>query len=118
MDARHELGRSGEELAARHYSRLGFEVLTRNFRRAGGEIDVVARRGRLVVFCEVKTRRSTRWGLPVEVVEPRKQARIKSVAAAWLRAHKPGRVSLRFDVVSIVVSGNRVELEHFCDAFR
>jgi putative endonuclease len=117
MDERHTLGRSGEDLAARHYRRLGFEVLGCNFRRAGGEIDVIARRDGVLVFCEVKTRRSTRWGLPVEAIDPRKQARIKKVAAVWLREHKPGRVALRFDVVSIVMTGGRAELEHLPDAF-
>jgi putative endonuclease len=117
MDTRQVLGRSGEELAARQYRRLGFDVLACNFRRRGGEVDVVARKADVIVFCEVKTRRSTRWGLPVEAVNFRKQGRIKSAAGAWLRENKPGRVRLRFDVVSIVVDGDESRVEILADAF-
>jgi putative endonuclease len=104
-------------LAADFYRRRGFDVLACNFRRAGGEIDVIARRGSLLVFCEVKARNSTRWGIPAEAVDARKQARIKRIAGAWLRENRPGRVKIRFDVVSVTVESGRVQLEHLLDAF-
>src|ERR687891_474387 len=107
METRHALGRSAEAMAADHYRRLGFQVLTRNYRRSGGEIDLIARRGSLLVFCEVKARNSTRWGIPVEAVDVRKQGRIKRIAGAWLRENRPGRVKIRFDVVSVTVESGR-----------
>lgn len=69
MDARARLGRSGEDLAAAYYRRRGYDVLDRNYRCAGGELDLVLRRGRVVVFCEVKTRSGDRYGTPIEAVQ-------------------------------------------------
>jgi putative endonuclease len=117
MATRHSFGRSAESLAADYYRRLGFEVLACNYRRAGGEIDVVARRGALLVFCEVKARSSVRWGIPAEAVDGRKQVRIKTTAGKWLRENRPGRVSIRFDVVSVTVEEGRARLQHLPDAF-
>ena len=71
----------------------------------------------MVVFCEVKTRRTDRWGLPAEAVNPRKQARLKRLAGEWLSARKPGRVQVRFDVVSVIVAEEEMELTHLIDAF-
>jgi len=92
-------------------------VVGRNYRRAGGEIDVIARRGSLLVFCEVKARNSTRWGIPAEAVDGPKQGRIKRTAGAWLRENRPGRVTIRFDVVSVTLDAGHRRLEHLPDAF-
>lgn len=117
MDARADIGHSGEDAAERLYRRLGFRVLERNYRCRGGEIDLVVRRGPLVVFCEVKTRRTNRWGEPSEAVDRRKQERLRRLAARWLRERRPGAVEVRFDVVSVVARGVRPELVHIADAF-
>jgi putative endonuclease len=117
MNARNALGRAGEDLAARHYRRLGFKVVERNHRRPGGEIDLVLRRGRVLVFCEVKTRSSDRWGVPAEAVHPVKQERLRRLAAGWMTDKRPGRVDVRFDVVSAMVRDGRIEIEHIADAF-
>ncbi len=109
MHARTLLGRSGEDVAAELYRRRGFRVIDRNFRCREGEIDLVARRGNLLVFCEVKTRSSAHWGQPSEAVGFRKQARYRTLAARWLRAHRTSRVSVRFDVVSVIVRDGRPE---------
>ncbi len=116
MDRR-ALGMAGEDHAAELYEKLGFQILSRNFRCPQGEIDVIARRGRLVVFCEVKARSSSRRGLPSEAVGPVKQARLRRAAGRWLAETRPGGCDLRFDIVSIVWRGGRVELEHLPDAF-
>ncbi len=103
------LGRHGEQLVARLYERSGFEVADRNWRCAGGEIDLVARRGGLIVFCEVKTRSSTRWGSPLEAVDRRRVQRLRAAAAEYLRTVRPRGVDeVRFDVAAVV--GVRVEL--------
>jgi putative endonuclease len=101
-------GAWGEEQAARHYRSLGFEVVGRNWRCADGELDLVARRGALVVFCEVKARRSDAYGAPAEAVTAAKQRRLRRLGAAWLAAAGVHDVEVRFDVVSVL--GTKVEL--------
>jgi putative endonuclease len=106
-------GRWGEDLAARHYRRLGYEVLDRNWRIRRGELDLVVRRGGTVVFCEVKTRRTGGFGGPVAAVDRAKQLRLRRLAAAWLAAHDVHRVDVRFDVIAIT----GVDLELYEAAF-
>jgi putative endonuclease len=111
------LGRIGEQMASLHLEACGLVVLTRNWRCAGvvrGEIDVVARDGDAVVFCEVKARRGQRTGGPLAAVTPRKQAQLRRLAAAWLAAHRPDRaVAVRFDVVGVCWAGDgRAEIVH------
>jgi putative endonuclease len=117
MDARTVLGRTGEDLAAGLLSGLGFRIIDRNWRCAAGEIDLIASSGDLLVFCEVKTRATSRWGEPSEAVGYQKQARLRRLAAAWLTQHRPGSVRIRFDVVSIVVRDGDTDLVHLPDAF-
>jgi putative endonuclease len=101
-DPRRTLGEYGERLAARYLTDHGLAVIDRNWRCARGEIDLVARDGDCLVFCEVKTRRSERFGTPVEAVDWRKTAKLRRLAAAWLQAHDehPGRI--RIDVIGIL----------------
>jgi putative endonuclease len=101
-------GRWGEDLAAQEYRRRGFDIIDRNWRTTSGELDLVACRGRLVVFCEVKARRTADYGPPSAAVGPAKQQRIRTLAMEWLDAHRPGRVELRFDVVAI--TGTHLEV--------
>ena len=77
------VGKSGEDLAASWYEAQGYEVVARNWRCREGELDIVARRARLVVFCEVKARTSDVFGLPAEAVGPGKQAKLRRLAALW-----------------------------------
>ncbi|MFP5254972.1 MAG: YraN family protein [Acidimicrobiia bacterium] len=99
---RQELGAAGEERAAAWYRAHGYEVLARNWRCREGELDLVVSRGRTVAFVEVKTRRSARFGHPVEAVTPTKQDRLRRLALAYLRATGTRAGSLRFDVVAIL----------------
>lgn len=108
---RQALGDHGEALAARWYTERDYEVVARKWRIAAGEIDLVLRRGRELVFCEVKTRSSDRFGTPAEAVTPAKQRRIRRLAAAYLSGlDSPPRSScvVRFDVAC--VSGREVEV--------
>jgi putative endonuclease len=95
----------GEDRAAEWYEARGYEVLDRNWRCRQGELDLVVRSGRVVVFCEVKARNSNTYGAPFEAVTRSKQLRLRRLAATWLRVRGPelGRrpAELRFDVVSI-----------------
>ncbi|HEU5240843.1 MAG TPA: YraN family protein [Ornithinibacter sp.] len=96
------LGRYGEDLAVRYLRDLGMEVLDRNWRCEHGEVDVVARDGDCVVICEVKTRRSSGFGEPVEAVTFAKAMRLRRLAAAYLHAHRPVARGVRIDVVGVL----------------
>jgi putative endonuclease len=108
-DPRRSLGTAGEDAAAGWYGQRGYEVVARNWRCRDGEIDLVVRRGPLVVFCEVKSRSSTLFGAPVEAVTARKQARLRRLAARWLgELGGPRPSEIRFDVASVL--GGTVEV--------
>ncbi|MDG6104464.1 YraN family protein [Dactylosporangium aurantiacum] len=112
------VGRFGERLAVRHLIARGLVVLDRNWRCPSGELDVVARDGPLLVFVEVKTRRGGRFGAPAEAVDARKAVRLRRLAARWLAEHAGGRhPQVRFDVVSILLGGGTVGVEHLRGAF-
>jgi putative endonuclease len=117
MDTRASFGRVGEQLATQHLKEQGFTVLDQNYRCSLGEIDIVAARGPLLVFCEVKSRHSSRWGEPSEAVGWRKQQRLHRLAAAWLADRRPKFGELRFDVVSVVIREGVPEVTHLPDAF-
>lgn len=99
---RQRLGRWGEDKAAAWYLERGWEVLDRNWRGTGGELDLVLGRGGTVVFCEVKTRSSRAYGHPAEAVDRRKQQRIRALAVQWLRQHHEPTANLRFDVACVL----------------
>ncbi|MFK7918176.1 MAG: YraN family protein [Ilumatobacter sp.] len=101
-------GRWGEELAATHYARLGYRIVERNWRSPTGELDLIVERNGLIVFSEVKARRSDRYGPAAAAVSVPKQRRIRRLAVEWLAEHGTPRTSIRFDVVAI--TGTRLEL--------
>jgi|1185.fasta_scaffold902297_1 putative endonuclease len=112
-----ELGRYGEDLAARHLTEDGLTVLDRNWRCQDGELDVVARDPTRLVFCEVKTRSSEEFGTPAEAVTPAKKARIRTLARHWQDEHDIRAPELRLDVISVLApAGGPVQLEHLCEA--
>lgn len=98
-----ELGRWGERVAAAFLHRCGYKVLFRNFRGShGGEVDLVCRHGKVLVFAEVKTRKSDRYGRPSDAVTPAKQHLIRRGAKEWLQKLSIEDVPSRFDVVEIM----------------
>lgn len=99
---RRALGVAGEDAACAWYEARGFRVVARNWRRRDGELDLVAVHGRLVVFCEVKTRSSSRYGAPATAVTRDKQRRIRHLAMRWLEENDGGFADLRFDVASVL----------------
>jgi putative endonuclease len=108
-ERRQALGRRGEDLAAEWYRDRGYDVVDRNWRCREGEIDLVVRKARLFVFCEVKARTTDLFGMPVEAVTRTKQARIRRLAARWLQEAAPVRArEIRFDVAAIL--GGRVDV--------
>ncbi|MDQ3784287.1 MAG: YraN family protein [Actinomycetota bacterium] len=118
METRRVLGESGEDLAAALYRRQGFAIVDRNYRCRIGELDIVARKGSLLVFCEVKTRSSDRWGDPSEAVGAVKQGRLRRLAGHWLATHRARHSEIRFDVVSIsALPGAPPRVVQLTDAF-
>jgi putative endonuclease len=102
-DGRRALGSRGEQAVAEWYEANGYEVVARNWRCRDGELDLIVRQGRRVVFCEVKTRTTDAFGVPAEAVTGPKQARIRRLAARWLQEAAPIRaVSIRFDVAAVL----------------
>jgi putative endonuclease len=102
-DPRRTLGDAGEDLVARWYVDAGYRVLDRNWRCREGELDVIVARDSVLVFCEVKTRRTTAFGSPAEAVTVTKQRRIRGLAMRWLDAHPDARArTVRFDVASVL----------------
>jgi putative endonuclease len=111
------IGGHGECLAARYAVAQGMAVIDRNWRCPTGELDMVLRDGRVLVFCEVKARRTLQYGDPVEAVVPAKVRRIRRLAVQWLEStHSPPRV-VRFDVISIVYRGDVARVAHLRQAF-
>ena len=102
-DDRRALGAEGEARAAACLARRGYRIVGRNVRAGRVEIDLVAVRGSLVVFAEVKTRRTRRFGSPQAAVDRAKQARLVRGAAAWLRGRSLHVRRVRFDVVACEV---------------
>ena len=102
-DGRRVLGARGEALATAHYLAAGYEILDRNWRCRQGELDLVVHRDRVLVFCEVKTRSSDRFGAPIEAITREKRQRIRVLAGRWLDEHKPVVREVRFDVASVLV---------------
>jgi putative endonuclease len=101
MTAKHlALGAEGEARAADHLRRRGYRIVARNVRAGGVEIDLIVRRGSLIVFVEVKTRRSRSLGPPELAVDARKRARLVRGAAAWLRGDPRAARRVRFDVIA------------------
>ncbi len=102
MRASDALGRYGEDVAARFLAAAGLVVLERNWRCELGELDIVARDGDVLVACEVKTRRATRFGTPLEAVTARKAARLRRLTARWLAERQFPVAGVRIDVVGVL----------------
>ena len=113
-----ERGRWAETLALAHLRKHGLTLETANFRRRGGEIDLVMRDGDTVVFVEVRYRRSSAYGDGAESIDPRKRARIVATAQRYLQAYPLAAAGpCRFDVVSVSAQGNRQEVRWIPNAF-
>ncbi|MBB2892407.1 YraN family protein [Flexivirga oryzae] len=115
---RRELGRLGEEEAARYLQLQGLTVIERNWRCREGEIDIVALDdvGDCLVVVEVKTRRSELFGRAVEAVTPVKARRLRVLAARWLADHPVGTASVRIDVIGVLAPpGAPLSIEHLRD---
>ena len=110
-------GAEGEEAAFRHLRGLGYVILSRNFKTRSGELDLVARDGRTLVFVEVKRRETAGHGSAAEFVSPAKMRRVVAAARIYAAKHGFSESSVRFDVVAIDVIDGRERLRHHKGAF-
>jgi putative endonuclease len=109
-DDRQDLGVLGERVAARWLERAGWAVVARRFRVGHRDLDLIARRGEVVAFVEVKARRGLTLGDPIEAVGSRKQWQLARSAWVWIERHGRAGEVYRFDV--------RVRVRHVADAFQ
>lgn len=99
------LGRWGEKVAADHLVANGMVLLDRNWQGRSGEVDIIARDGDTLVFCEVKTRRGMAFGDPAETIVGVKSRRLRGLAGEWLAMSAIRPPEVRFDVVKVIVTG-------------
>jgi len=119
-DTRRSTGLKGEEAAARFLTRSGYEILDKNVRTRAGEIDLVAREGKTLVFVEVKTRRDVVEGDPPQAgVNTRKQNRLGKLASGYLKLKRIRQTPCRFDVVAVIFNdeGAVKAIRHIPNAF-
>ncbi len=103
---RSALGAQGEQIAERFLRTKGYRILARNVRSKLGEIDLVATEGKALVFVEVRSASGSGFGRPEESLRGRKQGRLSRLARAYLTRHRLEPQAVRFDLVTVVRSGN------------
>ena len=115
MSKNKELGLEGEQIAANYLRKGGWDILEMNYRYSRSEIDLIASKGEIIIFVEVKTRTNTAFGLPEHFVDEKKAENIMLGAAHYI--HKINwKGNIRFDIISIIKKGS-TEIKHFEDAF-
>jgi putative endonuclease len=120
MNARQRYGRAAEEAAARHLSQHGWRLLGRNVRVGRGELDIVARRGPVLAFVEVKARRTQTCGAPEDAVGSAKRRQVARLAELWLAARPwalKGIDEVRFDIVAVDSTAFPSTIRHLPAAF-
>jgi len=116
-DTRKQFGKLGEEIAVSVLRKKGYKVIERNFRTRTGEIDIIAKHKGRIVFVEVKSRKSKRYGDPKLAITARKKRKISMVALAYLKKHHTVQTPARFDVVTIQSSNPGETVEIIPNAF-
>ncbi|MFW6113772.1 MAG: YraN family protein [Actinomycetota bacterium] len=112
-----ELGREGERMASAYLKKQGYRILERNYRSPYGELDIIARKGDLLVFCEVKTRSCDDVVEALEAVGPEKQEHMAKTAYHYLDCVGPPCSYCRFDVVALLTEHGEWRIDHVKDAF-
>jgi len=116
-DPRIGTGQTGEDLAVCYLENQGYTIVERNYRMRMGEIDIIARDGESLVFVEVKTRRSSRFGSPFEAVDFRKQQQVSRVALAFMTRNRCEEMPVRFDVIGVHLERPSPRIELIKNAF-
>ena len=111
------LGELGERIAERWLRARGWRVVQRRFRTGHRDIDLVVEQDGVVAFVEVKARRGEQFGGPVGAVDWRKRRELGRSARVWIDRHGRAREAYRFDIVGVLVAGERVRVHHVENAF-
>ena len=120
MSSPSDLGRRGEKIAARHLRSVGMKILGKNYTCPAGEADIIAldRKASAIVVVEVKTRSSDKVVSPVSAINDNKRTRLRRIAEYYLCSRDTGGLSVRFDVISIVMPPRKKpEIQYIRDAF-
>ena len=110
-------GLQGEEIASRYLTKKGYKIITRNYHGEHFEIDIVAEYGNMIVFCEVKTSRTDRFGPSISWVTPGKIKHITRAASDYIATHDTKDRSFRFDVIGLDVREGKIKINHIENAF-
>lgn len=114
---RKQLGKQGEDIAARYLLEQGYKILVRNYRTRYGELDLICTKNDIIVFVEVKTRNSNSFGSPEESITRSKIEHIRKVALSYLAEQRVSFREMRFDVIGIVMEQNQPRINHIIAAF-
>ena len=117
MNQRQAFGKVGEDLAVRYLKKKGYKVLEQNYTCPVGEIDIIARDKKTIVFVEVKTRRSMSYGSARLAITPRKQRKISMTALYYLKSNHQMDQDARFDVVTVHAAEGNPEIDLIQNAF-
>lgn len=117
MHDRRHTGGVGEDAAVEYLKKKGYRIIARNFRFGRGEIDIVAEDGGVLVFVEVKARRSDIYGEPEDAVTPGKRKQIRRVAEGYMFEHDIDDRECRCDVIAVEFVKGQLEIRHIEDAF-
>ncbi len=115
--AKRDTGLRGEDIAARHLTAKGYRILSRNYRGGRCELDIIAEKGDTIVFCEVKTARTDRFGPSFTWVTPGKIRHIARAARDYILSHNITGRSFRFDIIGLDAGENGFEVTHIENAF-
>lgn len=116
-DYRKKFGAWGEDVAAKYLAGKGYTILVRNFKAERGEIDIIARHGNVIIFVEVKTGNSEKFGPPEEKITRSKQRQLYKVAALFIQQTEIPDVDYRFDAIIVDGTYQKHEIRHYQNAF-
>jgi putative endonuclease len=117
VNSNQNVGKYGEDRAAEFLQKIGYEIIERNWRGSGGEIDIVARDRDCLVFAEVKTRTRTGFGHPFEAITTRKVQTMRKLVSQWCHGQGQSLSKVRLDAISVLIVGGRVNIEHLKQVF-
>lgn len=112
-----ELGMRGEKIAGDYLSRKGYKILGRNYYTRYGELDIVCAKNRAIIFVEVKTRNSIKYGYPEEAITRKKMEHIRKAALLYLNESNTAYSEIRFDVITILINDKEQKINHIENAF-
>ena len=117
MDLRKTFGHWGEEQAAKYLLKKGYSIVAQNYRCRNGEIDLIVSKAKVLVFVEVKARKTLAFGVPAAAVTRRKQAKLRATAWHYLGHCREHYLWIRFDVIEIYYLNQQLTINHLINCF-